>query len=290
MASEPYIGRFAPSPTGELHFGSLVTALASYLDARHNQGLWLLRIEDLDPPRESRRAPKEIMAQLRSCGLEWDREVIYQSSRRASYHAHLQQLSEKEACYPCTCIRKKTPKVYPGLCRTNTFESSIEPFAIRLRMDDSQIEFRDFFYGFRSYNCRTEIGDFIIRRKDGLIAYQLAVITDDALQGVTHIIRGSDLLACTAKQIFLAKKLTLAIPSYGHIPVVVNKQGQKLSKQSHAKPIDKNSPLYMLRLALRALGQDPQKHATNTRELLTNAINDWGRHLVPETHYMYSPK
>jgi len=290
MASEPYIGRFAPSPSGPLHFGSLVTALASYLDARHNQGLWLLRIEDLDPPRESRRAPKEIMSQLRSCGLEWDSEVIYQSSRIAVYHAHLKNLSEWGACYPCKCVRKQTPKIYPGICRNNSFDSTIEPFSIRLQTDDSQVEFRDLFYGFKSYNCRTEIGDFIIRRKDGLIAYQLAVIADDNLQGVTHIIRGSDLLTSTAKQIFLAKKLKLSIPIYGHIPIVVDSLGQKLSKQSNAKPIDKKSPLTMLRLALRALGQDPQIHANNTRELLKNAISNWGRHLVPETHFAHNSK
>ena len=289
MVSEPYIGRFAPSPTGPLHFGSLVTALASYLDARHNQGLWLLRIEDLDPPRESRRAPKEIKAQLRSCGLEWDKEVLYQSSRIALYHAHLKKLAETGASYPCTCVRKKTPRLYPGLCRKKTFNSAIEPFSIRLKVDESLVEFRDLFYGMRSYNGQTEVGDFIIRRKDGLIAYQLAVITDDALQGVTHIIRGSDLLASTAKQIYLAKALMLPIPSYGHIPVVIDNQGQKLSKQSHARPIDKSSPLSMLKLALKALGQDPQTHATSPKKLLQSASNCWERYLVPKTHYIDRP-
>ena len=287
MARESYVGRFAPSPTGPLHFGSLVTALASYLDARHNQGVWLLRIEDLDPPRESRKAPKEIMTQLHSFGLCWDQEVIYQSSRIDSYHHHLKHLLEKGATYPCTCSRKKTPLIYPGFCRQNTFESVANPYSIRLHLDELQIEFRDLFYGIKSYDSRTEIGDFIIQRKDGLIAYQLAVIADDAFQGITHIIRGSDLLDSTAKQILLAKQLSLFIPSYGHIPVVVDNQGKKLSKQSHASPIDNSSPLTMLRLALIALGQDPQILAKNTKKLLTNAVNNWERSLVPMKNYIY---
>ena len=287
MGNASYIGRFAPSPSGPLHFGSLVAALASYLDARNHDGLWLLRIEDLDPPRESSKAPKEIMAQLHACGLEWDQEVTYQSARIDVYERYLENLAEQNVLYPCVCARKKIPSVYSGTCRDRTYSSTDKPYAIRFRINNPLVKFNDIFVGEASYDTTNEIGDFIVKRKDELFAYQLAVIVDDCEQKVNHVIRGSDLLSSTPRQILIATQLSLPVPRYGHLPLVVDKNGNKLSKQTHASPIDTSSPLSTLRLALSVLGQDTQDHATNTKQLLSNASRQWKRSLVPNGNHVY---
>ncbi|MEX2489670.1 MAG: tRNA glutamyl-Q(34) synthetase GluQRS, partial [Pseudomonadales bacterium] len=229
--SDYYVGRFAPSPTGPLHFGSLVAALASYLDARHHNGLWLLRIEDLDPPRESPDAPQQIMSQLKGFGMHWDGEVLYQSDRLDAYQQALDQLRAENLVYPCTCTRKMVGTIYNGRCRKNDFNINA-PYAIRLVIGDMVISFKDRVMGPLYYHLDKDVGDFIIKRKDGLFAYQLAVAVDDAFQQVTHVVRGADLLDSTPRQIAVCRQLNLIEPSYTHVPVITGKDGSKLSKQT----------------------------------------------------------
>jgi len=275
-----YVGRFAPSPTGPLHFGSLIAALASYLDAKHHDGLWLLRIEDLDPPRELKSAPKQIMSQLRTCGLHWDQDVLFQHSRLDAYQVYLDKL--KPVVYPCICPRN--PGVYPGTCRKRTFSQTKTPYAIRLKAHDDPIEITDLFLGKQTFG--NDLGDFIIKRKDGLFAYQLAVVIDDIYQKVNHVIRGVDLLESTPRLIVIAQQLNLPVPTYGHIRLAVNPSGQKLSKQSHALEIDTSSPLVLLRQALIALGQDTQNRASSVTQLLTSAVRSWDRTLLPRAPFI----
>ena len=276
-----YIGRFAPSPTGPLHFGSLVAALASFLDARNAGGTWLLRIEDLDPPRESRAAPKEIMAQLAALGLTWDNNVLYQSSRLLNYREVLQLLIEAGLVYPCICTRKSVPPVYPGTCRGRKFSDAQNEHAIRLRVEAANIGFTDSVFGQKNWQIADQIGDFIVRRKDGLFAYQLAVVIDDDFQGVTRIVRGADLLDSTPRQLALYHALNLRPPAYLHIPILVDRSGDKLSKQTHAKPIDISDPVRLLRQALIALGQDPQNGTASLTYLLSRAIQAWQIDRIP---------
>ena len=287
MDGSGYIGRFAPSPTGPLHLGSLIVALASYLDAKKSNGLWLLRVEDLDPPRESRTAPNQIMSQLHACGLHWDQDVLFQSDRLDAYAAAVKVLSELNTTFPCICSRKSVQGVYSGKCRRHSFEETSEPYAIRLRSDGGPVVFDDLILGVKSFDVQREVGDFIIKRKDGLFAYQLAVIIDDIYQGITHVIRGSDLLDSTPRQIMIARRLELSVPSYGHIPVVVDRKGNKLSKQNHARAIDPSFPITTLQHALKILGQDEQVHAKSVKQLLAAAIRRWDRSLVPATSYVY---
>jgi glutamyl-Q tRNA(Asp) synthetase len=277
-----YTGRFAPSPTGPLHFGSLVAALASYLDARHRDGRWLLRIEDLDPPRESEDAPAQILEQLKSFGLEHDGDVLFQSTRLDAYEAALNELSEKGLVFPCTCSRRQTPKVYPGTCRSRAFDETLEPFAFRLRIDDSDIRITDACVGDRSWNLEREVGDFIVKRKDGLFAYQLAVVVDDAFQEITHIVRGNDLLDSTPRQVYTNRCLDLSIPAYLHFPVITGDDGHKLSKQTHAAPVDTEQRLHVLRLALAALGQVVHS-GLDYNASLARAIADWDISGIPHT-------
>ena len=277
-----YVGRFAPSPTGALHFGSLIAALASYLDAKHHDGLWLLRIEDLDPPRELESAPRQIMSQLHACGLHWDQEVLFQHSRLDAYQDYLDQLGS--ATYPCIC--RRTPGVYTGACRERTFSQTKPPYAVRLKTSHDPIEIDDLFLGKQAFD--SEVGDFIIKRKDGLFAYQLAVVADDTCQEINHIIRGVDLLESTPRQIIVAEQLDLPMPAYGHIRLAVNPSGQKLSKQSHALEIDTSSPLVLLRLALTALGQDTHNRASSVTQLLTSAVRSWDRSFLPSAPFIYS--
>jgi glutamyl-Q tRNA(Asp) synthetase len=277
-----YVGRFAPSPTGPLHFGSLIAALASYLDAKHHDGLWLLRIEDLDPPRELTSAPKQIMSQLRACGLHWDQEVLFQHSRLDAYQVYLDKLSA--VTYPCVCPRN--PGVYAGTCRMRTFSQTKTPYAIRLKTHNEPIEIADLFLGKQIFD--NDLGDFIIKRKDGLFAYQLAVVIDDVYQKINHVIRGADLLESTPRQIVIAQRLNLPIPVYGHIRLAVNPSGQKLSKQSHAIEIDTSSPMDLLRQALIALGQDTHNRASTVTRLLTSAVRSWDRTLLPRAPFIFA--
>ncbi len=282
-----YVGRFAPSPTGPLHFGSLVAAVGSYLDAKKHHGQWLLRIEDLDPPRESTTAPAEIMSQLRAYGLFWDGDVLFQSSRLNAYEENLGRLRKQGLVFPCICSRKSIVGVYPGACRSRSYETTEVPFAERLRTAGRKVEYEDLVFGTRYCDVEQDIGDFIVKRKDKLIAYQLAVIVDDAYQEVTHVIRGSDLMDSTPRQILLAEYLSLPVPSFGHIPVVTDVSGHKLSKQTHAAPVDRQNPLPVLRQVLNVLGQHSGSKVNTVEQLLDSAIQQWDINRIPRDSFRY---
>jgi glutamyl-Q tRNA(Asp) synthetase len=273
-SSSTYRGRFAPSPTGPLHFGSLVAAVGSYLDAKHHHGIWLVRMEDLDTPRCVPGAAEDILRTLEVFGLHGDEPVLYQSRRTAAYEEALHQLQACGAVYPCCCTRKEIADsalhgieglVYPGTCRAG-IPAGREGRAWRVRTDlspssfslpPSPIKFNDALQGRITQNLEHEIGDFVIKRADGLFAYQLAVVVDDAYQGITHIVRGADLLASTARQIYLQRMLGLNTPAYMHLPVAVNAAGEKLSKQTLAAPVDTAQPVATLLRVLDFLRQQP---------------------------------
>lgn len=266
--------------------GSLVAALASYLDARANAGLWLLRMEDLDPPREPAGAADLILRQLRDLHLHWDGEVLYQSSRHDAYAAALQQLEEEQLCFACGCSRQRLREldsVYDGHCRDIASVAN-KRHAIRLQVADQRICFIDRIQGETCQDLLTEVGDFVIRRKDGLFAYQLAVVVDDAFQGITDIVRGHDLLDSTPRQIFLQRQLACPQPRYAHIPVIVNSAGQKLSKQHFATAIDTQSGPGLLYEGLCFLGQyPPQKlRRWDCSAQLQWAIEHWDIQAVPK--------
>jgi glutamyl-Q tRNA(Asp) synthetase len=280
--STPYIGRFAPSPTGPLHFGSLLTAVASFLEARRHDGQWLLRVEDIDPPREQPGASEEILAALELYGFEWDGAVTYQSVSRGAHDEAIQQLLDAGKAYPCGCSRRDladAPRgalgiIYPGTCRDG---SSASEFALRIQTDDIPIAFDDLLQGRQKQPLQSESGDFVILRRDGLIAYQLAVVVDDRLQKVTDIVRGIDLMDSTPRQIWLQQLLGYATPTYCHLPVAVNKQGQKLSKSHGAGGVDLRYPEGNLLLALEALGQQPppELKASGITDIWQWALESW---------------
>ncbi|MDX9952048.1 MAG: tRNA glutamyl-Q(34) synthetase GluQRS, partial [Methylophilaceae bacterium] len=241
-----YRGRFAPSPTGPLHFGSLVAALASYLEARQQQGEWLLRMEDLDTPRNMPGAADAILRSLEAFGFEWDGPVVYQSERHDLYAAALARLQEDGLVYPCGCTRKEIADsaihgiegaIYPGTCRSGLPPGKTAR-AWRIRAENRTIGFDDAIQGHVAQNLARDIGDFVLKRADGFYAYQLAVVVDDADQGITHVVRGADLLDSTPRQIYLQQVLGLPAMHYAHIPVVLNAQGEKLSKQTQAAAVD----------------------------------------------------
>jgi glutamyl-Q tRNA(Asp) synthetase len=285
-----YTGRFAPSPTGPLHFGSLVAALASYLDAKSQNGKWLVRIEDLDPPREPSGAADLILAQLNALGLHWDDEVLYQSSRLATYEEHLATLIERGLCFACNCTRTRIQaigSVYDGHCRDQPAElanADNQNYAIRLKTSPSQIRFEDLIQGSIAQNIQKDVGDFVIKRKDKLFAYQLAVAIDDAYQQVTHVVRGHDLLDSTPRQILLQQKLNLPQPSYAHFPVAANGAGEKLSKQQFAASIDTSSAVEYLLLAMGFLGLNTSTAPSSPEPagLLSWAVNKWDIQRVPK--------
>lgn len=261
-----YRGRFAPSPTGPLHFGSLVAAVGSYLDAKFNNGEWLVRIEDLDRQREVPGAASKILHTLERLGMEWDGDVIYQSQRCEIYQHALHTLDKQGLIYPCICSRKEiadssihgvSGPVYPGTCVETPVSLKNRVHALRVRTSSDPIEFKDSLIGAYSQKLKDEIGDFVLRRADGIYAYQLAVVVDDAEQNITHVVRGVDLLDSTPRQIFLQRLLGYSTPSYLHLPIVTNAKGEKLSKQTNATAIDLSSALMQLISALRFLGQDP---------------------------------
>jgi len=263
-----YIGRFAPSPTGPLHAGSLVAALASWLDARAHNGKWLIRIEDVDTTRAIKGVGEVILNQLASLGLTSDAPVVYQSKRSAQYTVALEKLKAQDLVYPCTCSRKDVLMangsfIYPRTCRTKTAikdESSPQPLKVawRFKTDDQNISWLDRRLWTQSQNVEAEVGDFVIKRADGLFAYQLAVVVDDAEQRVTHIVRGEDLADNTARQIALQKALNLIGNSYLHVPLVLAEDGEKLSKQNGAEALDLAEPLKTLNLAAVHLGLTEQ--------------------------------
>jgi len=263
-ARSPYIGRFAPSPTGPLHLGSLVAAMASYLDAKVHQGRWLVRIEDLDRDRNVAGVDQHILASLQRCGMQWDGEVTWQTLRTDLYETALAQLDHAGAVYPCSCSRKEiqdsqlrqgqasSALVYPGTCR-NGLAPGKAARAVRLKTplltapsQDRVICFNDRWHGEVCQDLAAEVGDFVIRRADGFWAYQLAVVVDDGAQGVTDIVRGADLLDSTPRQRYLQELLGLPQPRYLHVPVVANADGEKLSKQTGAQAFDNGAPVAQL--------------------------------------------
>lgn len=264
-ADSNYRGRFAPSPTGPLHFGSLVAAVGSYLDAKSHQGKWLVRIEDVDRQRKVSGAASRILYTLEKLGMEWDEEIIYQSLRSEVYQEALNILNKRNLIYPCICSRKEIADssiaglygaIYPGTCVNNPVAAKMA-HALRIRTADDLIQFRDIVKGVYCQKLRSEAGDFVLRRADGIYAYQLAVVVDDAAQNITHIVRGADLLDSTPRQIFLQRLLGYRIPCYMHLPVVTNAIGEKLSKQTNAAPVDIGNAVSQLVDALRFLGQKP---------------------------------
>ena len=260
--SASYVGRFAPSPTGPLHFGSLLAAVASYLDARSNGGRWLLRMEDIDPPRARAGADTQILCALEAYGFAWDGSVYYQGSRIEAHRSIVRRLLERGLAYPCGCSRQDLADcrrgplgiIYPGRCRNGC---DAPETAIRLRTDHRPVEFIDRLQGPRRQALETESGDFVILRRDGRIAYQLAVVADDFDQGVTHVVRGIDLIDSTPRQIFLQGLLGYPTPSYAHIPVAVNRAGSKLGKSTGAPAVHVEEVRPTLVAALAALGQRP---------------------------------
>lgn len=275
-----YRGRFAPSPTGPLHFGSLVAAVASYLEAKTHNGAWLVRMEDLDRPREMAGAADDILHTLQAFGFEWDGAVLYQSRRDDAYAAALVRLQEAGLVYGCACTRREIADsaihgidgpVYPGSCRNGLLPGK-SPRAWRLVTEDRVIAFDDAVQGRLGQNLRRDIGDFVLRRADGLYAYQLAVVVDDAEQGITDIVRGADLLDSTPRQIYLQQVLGYATPSYTHVPVAANASGEKLSKQTLAAALDQRQAAALLWQALHFLGQGPEPAL---REAELDAVWAW---------------
>ncbi len=273
----PYRGRFAPSPSGPLHDGSLVTAMASFLDARAHGGKWLLRIEDIDTPRVVEGADTFIMHQLRALGMHWDESPVWQSARLPIYQAAFEQLQAQQRVYGCACTRKElTGGPYPGTCR-NGLAPGLHARAWRLRVPappDSVVHFVDRWQGPQSQDVAQEVGDFILRRADGLWAYQFVVVVDDGLQGITDIVRGTDLLDSTARQRVLAGLLGYTAPRVMHVPLLCDQTGRKLSKQNHAPALDLDHPLDILFRAWRRLGFS-QFPADNIETFWARALPIW---------------
>jgi len=313
-----YRGRFAPSPTGPLHFGSLAAAVGSYLDARHHNGTWLVRMEDLDTPRCVPGAADGILRTLEVFGLCWDGEIICQSRRSAAYEAALHELQTGGAAYPCCCTRKEISDsalhgidgpVYPGTCRhgipagregrawrVRTDHSFLPPCRGKARMGVEQsgrgastpsptlplqgggnVQFDDALQGHMNQHLESDIGDFVVKRADGLFAYQLAVVVDDAFQNITHVVRGADLLHSTPRQIYLQRLLGFATPAYMHLPIAVNAQGEKLSKQTLAPAIAADDVVATLIAVLEFLRQQPPAELRQGRveEVLEWAVGNW---------------
>ena len=288
-----YVGRFAPSPTGLLHIGSLLTAAASYADARAHGGRWLVRMEDLDPPREMPGAADHILNTLEQFGFEWDGEVVYQSRRHALYRAALDDLVARGLAYPCTCSRKDWHAaarlgadgfVYDGTCARKK-QPALSPLADhaawRIRVPDETVAFHDRIVGAYGQNLAQDIGDFVLLRADGFWAYQLAVVVDDGEQGITHIVRGQDLLVSTPRQIYLQSSLHLPTPHYAHLPLLTNRHGQKWSKQTRAEPLDMHRREALLRQVLHYLGLPDAPAVDKPRDLLAWAAQHWQISRVP---------
>ena len=286
-----YVGRFAPSATGPLHFGSLIAALASYLDARANNGRWLLRLDDGDVPRIVPGAELEILDALEHHALEWDGPVVRQSERTDAYRAAFSKLVDTGGLFLCSCSRRslRGHTVYPGTCRSRTLRNEAEAdaatglAAVRIRVPNANYVFADQIFGPQGEFLDAHTGDFIVRRRDGLFAYQLAVVVDDAAAQVSHIVRGADLLDNTPRQLFLMDQLGLDPPRYAHIPVITDRTGAKLSKQTFARAITGQDATLDLHLALTLLGQDPEPELLHAspRILLAWAQSHWRLDLVP---------
>ncbi len=294
-----YRGRFAPSPTGPLHFGSLVAAVGSFLSARSRGGQWLVRIEDLDAPRQVPGAADRILRTLEAFGMAWDGPVMYQSTRKEAYEAALQRLRSQGAVYACGCTRREiadssiggpVAAIYPGTCRRGLAPGRL-PRALRVRVDGPAVAFEDRVQGRLSHFLGSESGDFVVRRADGLFAYQLAVVVDDGEQGITEVVRGADLLDSTPRQIHLQRLLGLPTPQYLHLPVAVDAGGEKLSKQTRAAPLGSARPVPLLAGALAFLGQRPPAELAGAEvdEFWRWAVAHWRAGRIPRVQALAAP-
>ncbi len=287
-------GRFAPTPSGPLHFGSIVAALASCLQARAHGGEWHLRIDDLDAPRVAPGAIDAILTCLRALGFLWDGEVIYQSRRTAAYATRLRQLQQVGLAYPCGCSRKEIAAaglqgndgpLYPGTCR-NGLAPGRRPHAYRINTSGARVRFDDGVLGLQERELERSSGDFVLYRMDGVYSFHLASAVDDAELGMTEIVRGADLLESSARQIWLIDLLSLPVPRYAHVPVAVDANGEKLSKQTHAAPVDPAHPVAPLWRALRFLGQAPPEalRSQSLTALWEWSLEHWRLERVPKVH------
>ena len=294
-----YRGRFAPTPSGPLHFGGLIALVGSYLDARSVNGAWHVRIEDIDLPRVVVGAADDILRTINKLGIGWDGPVCYQSRRESNYREAIARLKRDNMLYPCACSRQEIADtalsgvegpVYPGTCRNGLPQQRMARTR-RLRTHNEPIEFHDLRQGVIRQRLETEIGDFVVRRADGLVAYQLAVVVDDADLQVSHVVRGGDLLLSTPRQIYLQQLLHLPTPRYLHLPVAVNAKGQKLSKQTHALPLNHEHPLPELIAALRFLGQEPPDELAQATldEFWRWGTSHWNRRKIPSQRTLSAP-
>lgn len=300
-AAAPYRGRFAPSPTGPLHFGSLVAAMASHADARAAGGEWLVRIEDIDVPRARAGAAEAILRALERLGFEWDGPVWRQSQRRSAYEEALAALRGAGLAYPCACVRRELAanpigrigeRVYPGTCREGLAgeRATRKRTSIRVRVPAASIAFTDRLYGPQEQRLAEDVGDFIVRRSDGVFAYQLAVVVDDAAQRITDVVRGADLLASTPRQIHLQRALGLPTPRYLHVPVATDPHGAKLAKQRGAQALPGATPLPALLAAWAFLGQvAPPRAPASPREFWAFASTHWHPARLPRTLALPAP-
>lgn len=290
--AEVTTGRFAPTPSGPLHFGSLVTAVASYCQAKSVNGNWLVRIEDLDTPRVIDGAADEILETLEHYGFEWDGEVLYQSQRFEIYQQYLEQLMEQDVVYGCSCSRKAIQEyphrtgslgiIYPGFCRQKKL--NLKRLKLRLNIKPAgQVEFNDYHYGTIRRDMDSEIGDVILKRQDGIFAYHLAVVIDDALQQINEIVRGADLIDATCIHIYLNRLFGFSSAEYLHIPLILNEAGDKLSKQTGATALTSDSPGLKLIKALNILGQNTPTELSSYKpvEILKYAISHWDCRNIP---------
>jgi glutamyl-Q tRNA(Asp) synthetase len=294
-----YVGRFAPSPTGPLHFGSVVAALASWLDARAASGRWLLRIEDVDTPRVVAGSAERILQDLDRLGLEWDGETVWQSQRTGLYRQAFERLVTTQQIFGCACSRREIgdsqlardgSRRYPGTCRHGLLPGR-EARAWRVLTAPGDICFDDALLGLQCEDVERDVGDFVLLRGDGVFSYQLAVVVDDEAQGVTDIVRGADLLDSTPRQIYLQRLLGYRTPNYLHLPVATNPAGEKLSKQTFARSAALSSPSELLHASLAFLGQEPPPDAAgeSVRTLLDWALAHWDRRRIPATRTSLAP-
>jgi len=277
------VGRFAPSPTGPLHFGSVIAAVASYMQVKSQNGQWLVRMDDIDTPRNQAGADTAILKSLEILGLHWDNAVLFQNNRQEAYQDALNLLSAKSLLYRCTCSRKQLQgNAYPGTCRNKGHDPD-QQHALRVITNQKVIKIDDEIQGQFQQNLETEVGDFIVHRADDLVAYHIATVIDDAYQGITEIVRGADLMDSTPRQIYLQQLFNYSIPGYAHLPVAVDKQGYKLSKQHHAPPIDDTDPVSTLILALDFLGQHPEKLLAkeSVEEIIQWGVKHWSLDEIP---------
>ena len=288
--TKTYKGRFAPSPTGPVHFGTLIAAVGSYLQAKINNGKWLIRMEDVDTTRKVEGSDKEILDTLEAFGFEWDEEIIYQSGQTEYYQIALEQLINQSSVFPCLCTRKQLSKtdgdIYPGTCRDRNLPEKNE-HALRILAKNTTIEFDDIVMGKQSQNIAQQCGDFVIKRRDGLFAYQLAVVVDDARQNITEIVRGSDLLDSTPRQIYLQQRLGYPTPDYCHLPLAVDAEGNKISKSEGATRIDIKNREKLICSVLDFLGQCPPADLSdsNINDIWSWAVRHWDvSHVSSTTH------